>query len=72
MGDEHVIVHVKNRRVYRLNGTAAAIWSSADGATVAAIADTIVARFRVDADTARADVEACLTNLRDQGLLEVA
>ena len=73
MGGEHVIVHVKNRRIYRLNGTAAAIWSNADGgATVAGIADAIVARFRVDADTARADVEGCLTHLRDQGLLEVA
>ena len=55
----------------KLNDTGAAIWRGVEeGLDEAAIAECIAAKYEVDSDRARQDVDAFIARMREAGLVE--
>jgi len=68
---ETVVFDRRRGLIHHLNPTAHYIWERCDGsATVAAIAQQLAATFGVEAQTAAADVAACVAHLATLELLE--
>lgn len=70
-GDEVVVVHLQTNRIYSLNRTGAKLWALlADGHN----RDTLIARlaeeFDVPPDVLARDVDAILTSLREERLIQ--
>jgi hypothetical protein len=66
-----LVVVIEHKQLHVLNAVGARIWELCDGRSVAAIADTVVAEFEVDASTALRDVQRFITDLRAVGALDV-
>lgn len=69
---EAVLLDLRSGKYFGLNGTGARIWTCMkDGLRKAQIVERLVASFEVDADRARADVEAFIDSLVERGLIKV-
>ena len=67
---EAVLLDFGTKRYYRLNATGAVIWKAQEQRVEpAAIVDSLVQQFDVDATTARPEVTRLLAELHAQGLL---
>ena len=68
-----VVVGGTAGRLYVLNRTGTSVWEALGegGSTADAVADTLAARFAVDAATARADALEFLGDLAGRGLVQV-
>src|SRR5439155_15121605 len=67
---EAIIINLANGRYYSMTGTGALVWSMlADGVAVGSIADTLAARYEVDTDACRGDVERLVDELLVEQLL---
>jgi hypothetical protein len=72
LAGEQVFVDAQKRRVFMMNGVGGVVWAGIErAASVGEIVDELVARFRVDAPTARGDVDRFVKELVDAGLVEV-
>jgi len=70
--DSRVLLHLDDRRLHFLNGTASAIWAElGDSATIGELTVRLADRFEVDPSIVRPDVEKLLTRLRVDGLVTV-
>ena len=71
---EAVIVHAASSAYYGLNSTATFIWESILTAPLASddVTDRVTARFGVESDTIRDEVEAFLRSLEAEGLVREA
>ena len=74
LGDEMIVMSVKDSRVFTLNPIASVIWRAADGATsVREIVERdVVAEFEIDAETAYRDALELVGKLALEGILVVA
>jgi hypothetical protein len=74
LGDETIIMSVKDSRVFTLNPTATVLWGAADGVTPLSeiVARDVVPVFEVEADTAYADALELVGQLAREGILVVA
>jgi hypothetical protein len=71
VGDSLVVVSLQANQIYELNGTGARIWELCTaGTTTRQLLEELVAEFDVDADRARAEVEALESALADASLIE--
>ena len=67
---EVVVLSPSDLRYHSLNDSAAAIWALLEAPTsVDRLVEHLVAEFEVSADECRADVEACLRELSELGLV---
>ncbi|HEX6939115.1 MAG TPA: PqqD family protein [Longimicrobiales bacterium] len=67
---EAVLLHMETKRYYRLNETAQRIWQLLErGLERDAIVASLVAEFEVDAETAGAELDRLVQELRHHGLL---
>jgi hypothetical protein len=72
LAGEQVLVDAQRRRVHVMNGVGGVVWAGIErAASVGEIVDEIVARYRVDAPTARGDVDRFVRELVEAGLVEV-
>ncbi|HVB81605.1 MAG TPA: PqqD family protein [Candidatus Binataceae bacterium] len=73
LGDETIIMSVKDSRVFTLNPTASAIWGAADGLTTLReiVAREVVPEFEVEAETAYRDALELVEELAREGILTV-
>jgi hypothetical protein len=68
--DEAIVINVVSGRYYDLEGAGAVAWGLITaGASADEVADALVARFEVDPETARRDVDALLEQLLSEELL---
>ncbi len=73
VGDEMVLLDLASGSYFTLNGVGAFIWRQIeDQADVDAIATRIVEEYEVDLDQARSDASAFLSNMLEQGIVEVS
>ena len=71
LADEVVTLHLKTKRYYTLNSTAACVWRVLDGgATEDAMAAALAREFDVSEEDARAYVATLLRTLLDSELIE--
>jgi hypothetical protein len=71
VGDEVVVYGAERSEYLATNATATLLWPLlAHGATLTALAGVLSERWGVSPEQARGDVEAFVTELRTQGLLE--
>jgi hypothetical protein len=71
LDDEIVILDLARSNYLKLNGAGALLWVSlVEGAERQELADALVERYELDADRAWADVDAFVTQLQSEGLLE--
>jgi hypothetical protein len=69
--DEMIAIDVRDSTYLTANDSGALLWSAlAAGTTRDELASNLVAAYGIDADTAAADVERFLTDLRERGLLD--
>ena len=69
--DEMIAIDVRESNYLTANDSGAILWSAlADGTTKDELADRLVETYGIDPDTAAADVESFLRELRERGLLE--
>lgn len=69
--DEMIAIDVRDSTYLTANDSGALLWEAlAAGATREALAGSLVAAYGIDAETAAADVERFLTDLRERGLLD--
>ncbi|HWL32775.1 MAG TPA: PqqD family protein [Gaiellaceae bacterium] len=69
--DEMIAIDVRDSTYLSANDSGALLWAAlAAGTTKEALAGNLVAAYGIDADTATADVERFLTELRERGLLD--
>jgi hypothetical protein len=72
LAGEQVFVDPQKRRVFLMNGVGGVVWAGIErAASVREIVDELVARYRVDAPTARGDVDRFVRELVEAGLAEV-
>ena len=73
LGDEMIVMAVKNSRVFTLNPTASIIWNAADGITPLGeiVARDLVPQFDVDAASAYRDALELVGRLAEEGILVV-
>ncbi len=74
LGDEMVVMSLRDSKVYSLNATASVIWNAADGATPLdeiAVA-RLVPEFEVDAETAKRDALELAEALALEGILTIS
>ncbi|MDD9936518.1 MAG: PqqD family protein [Myxococcales bacterium] len=64
-----LVVVMDEKQLHRLNGVGTRVWELCDGRTVQAIADALTAEFRVDEETALADVRGFVDELVGLGAL---
>jgi hypothetical protein len=70
VGDELVVLELSTSTYLTLNGTAKQIWEGlAGGATRGALVESLVDRYQISADQARADVDSFVAELSSRGLL---
>jgi len=70
--DSRVLLHLDDRRLHFLNGTASAIWAAlGESATIGELTLRLADRFEVNPAIVRPDVETLLTKLRADGLVTV-
>jgi hypothetical protein len=70
LGDQMVLVHLGDDRVYEMNDTGAFIWTKlSDGATPAQAAAALVETFEVSLDDARRSVAALIDTLEQAALI---
>ena len=67
--DEVAIISMDANRIRLLNRVGSFLWERCDNATVGDLVDALCARYDVDADTARRDVDTFIEDLRGRGLL---
>jgi hypothetical protein len=71
IGGDTVLVDSRARRIHATNKVGGVVWAGVErGATLAEIVSDVVARFRVSAEQARADVAAFFGELEAAGLVE--
>ena len=71
LADEVVTLHLKTKRYYTLNSTAACVWRVLDGgATEEAMAAALAREFDVSEEDARAYVATLVRTLLDSELIE--
>ena len=69
--DEMIAIDVRDSTYLTANDSGALIWAAlAAGTTGDELASKLVDAYGIDADTAAADVERFLTDLRERGLLD--
>jgi hypothetical protein len=69
--DEMIAIDVRDSTYLTANDSGALLWNAlAAGVTRDELASSLVAAYGIDADTAAADVERFLTDLRERGLLD--
>jgi hypothetical protein len=69
--DEMIAIDVRDSTYLTANDSGALLWSAlAAGTTRDELTSNLVATYGIDADTAAADVERFLTDLRERGLLD--
>ena len=69
--DEMIAIDVRDSTYLTANDSGALLWNAlAAGTTKDELASNLVATYGIDADTAAADVERFLTELRERGLLD--
>jgi hypothetical protein len=73
LGDETIIMSVKDSRVFTLNPTASVIWGAADGVTTLReiVAREVVPEFEVEAEAAYRDALELVEELAREGILTV-
>jgi len=69
IGEETVIMNLAGGRVLGLNPTGALVWSLLEERDEEGLAEAVAERFEIDAESARADVRAFLSVLRERGLV---
>jgi hypothetical protein len=68
---EAVILNMENGKYYGLNGVGVSIWKAlSDAASVTEIESAILAEYEVDAETCRAEVQAFVSQMLDEKLIE--
>lgn len=67
--DEVAIISMEANRIRTLNAVGTFLWERCDGATVGDLISAVCARYDVDAETARNDVAAFVSDLAGRGLL---
>ncbi len=73
---EHLLVPIRNdvaqmQAIYALTGVGVRVWELLDGTrSLAAVRDSMVSRFEVDADQAWADLRAFVDGLAERDLVE--
>lgn len=74
LGDEMLIMSVKDSRVFTLNPTASAIWRAADGATSLReiVEREVVSEFEIDTESAYRDALELVGKLAQEGILVVS
>ena len=69
--DEMIAIDVRDSTYLTANDSGALLWNAlAAGTTRDELANNLVAAYGIDADTAAADVERFLNDLRERGLLD--
>jgi hypothetical protein len=69
--DEMIAIDVRDSTYLTANDSGALLWNAlAAGTTEDELASSLVAAYGIDADTAAADVERFLNDLRERGLLD--
>lgn len=66
------IISLDANRVRLLNRVGSYLWERCDGRTPAQLVDDACARFAVDADVARRDVDAFVDDLVGRGLITIS
>ena len=66
-----VVIVIDENRLHTLNATGTAIWEHCDKKTVDELADWFSAKYALEADVARRDVDAFLEELHSVGAIEV-
>lgn len=70
IGDAAVLVNLASNEIFELNATGAAIWTMVgEGRSTDEMVDALVARFDVDAATARDACDQLIAQLRARRLL---
>ncbi len=67
--DEVAVISMDANRIRLLNRIGSFLWERCEGATVHELAEAVCARYEVDAETARRDVDAFVDDLRARGLV---
>ena len=69
--DEALILNTSNGYYFSMNGTATEAWCLLnEGQSVDEVARTIADRYEIDLPSAKADVEALLTELKNEQIVE--
>ncbi|NUT56360.1 MAG: PqqD family protein [Thermoleophilia bacterium] len=69
--DEMIAIDVRESTYLSANDSGAILWGAlAAGTTKDELADRLVEAYGIDAGTAASDVERCLSDLRERGLLD--
>ena len=69
--DEMIAIDVRESTYLTANDSGALLWNAlASGTTKDELAGSLVAAYGIDAETAAADVDRFLTELRERGLLD--
>jgi Coenzyme PQQ synthesis protein D (PqqD) len=72
LGESAVLVHLRTNQIFELNATGVRIWELiGEGRTVADIERTLQSEFDVDAGRIHADVALLVTELMNEGLIDV-
>lgn len=69
--DEVAIISMDANRIRLLNRIGSFLWERCEGATLDELTAAVCARYEVDGDTARRDVEAFVDDLRARGLVSL-
>ncbi len=74
LGEEMMIMSIRDSALFSLNPTASAIWQAADGVTPLReiVERAIVAHFEVEPDTAYRDAVELVEALAGHGILKIA
>jgi hypothetical protein len=67
--DEVAIISMDTNRIRLLNRVGSFLWERCDNATVEELVEAVCARYDVDVDTARKDVDAFVRDLHARGLV---
>ena len=68
---EAVILNMENGKYYGLNGVGVSIWKAlGNAASRGEIESAILAEYEVDAETCRAEIEAFLSRMLNESLIE--
>ncbi len=69
--DEALILNTSNGFYFSMNGTATEAWCLLnDGKSIDEVAQTISERYEIDLQSAKSDVEALLTELKKEKIVE--
>ena len=71
LGDTVVLIDTSSGLAHHLNETAAVVWDACDGsASIDELVQRMMAKFDIDAATARRDVAMILQHFLDAGLVK--